>query len=42
MGNSMVEVYVNLIKLGKKTIYQVPAKIREQVQKELDKSYGQD
>ncbi|WP_195238700.1 CD1375 family protein [Romboutsia sp. 1001285H_161024_C4] len=35
-GNSMVEVYVTLILKGAKTIDQVPAIIRDQVQAQLD------
>ena len=33
----MVQVYVDLIKKGKKTIDEVPEQIREQVKEALDK-----
>ena len=33
----MVKIYVNLIKKGRKTIDDVPEKIRAEVQAELDK-----
>lgn len=36
MGMNIVEIYANLIREGKKTIEQVPPKIRAEVEKALN------